>query len=408
MDPDGVEPDPVIIVVNHPRSFIDIALVDGDGPRVRAKRTAQAEAIALLLQDLQTASPGIPVMAIGDYNAYQFNDGYTDPIAVITGHPTPDDQIVVDASPDLVEPDFVNLTDFLPSSEQYSFVFAGTPQAIDHVMVNTAAFGLVQGYAIARGNSDFPEAPASLFAGDASRPERASDHDMPVAVFRFPPPSADLEVGLAAGAATAPAGGGVTYTITVTNGGPSTAQNVTVVAHVPGGDQTATLGDLASGATAAVVVPGTIDCATTDGATIVATATVSSDTADPNAANNDASASVMVTNPAPVISGLSASATALWPANHKMVDVDIAYSVADTCGATLALSVTSNEAVIGNGDGNTTPDWEVVDGHLVRLRAERAAAGSGRIYTITVTAIDAAGGTSQASVMVTVPHDQGK
>ena len=43
------------------------------------------------------------MISVGDYNAYQFNDGYTDPIAILKGAPTPDEQIVVDASPDLVE-----------------------------------------------------------------------------------------------------------------------------------------------------------------------------------------------------------------------------------------------------------------------------------------------------------------
>lgn len=179
--PDTSDEMPVIVVVNHPRSFIDIELLSGEGVRVRAKRTAQAEAIAALLQQLQTDNPTTPVIAVGDYNAYQFNDGYTDPIAVLKGTPTADDQVVVDASPDLVEPNFLNLTDGLPADQRYSFVFEGTPQALDHVLVNTVAQRLVTRYAVARNNADFPE--GALFAADTSRPERNSDHDMPVAYF---------------------------------------------------------------------------------------------------------------------------------------------------------------------------------------------------------------------------------
>ena len=192
VDAFGLNPRPVIVVVNHLRSFIDIELVGGEGPRVRAKRKAQAESTAGLLQELQTLNPGVAVISIGDYNAYQFNDGYTDPIATLLGTPTPDDALVVDESPDLVDPDFVNLTDTLPASERYSFIFEGTPQALDHVLLNSVAASYVQRYAIARGNADFPELPESLYSGDATRPERSSDHDMPVAYFRFPPPSADL------------------------------------------------------------------------------------------------------------------------------------------------------------------------------------------------------------------------
>jgi hypothetical protein len=53
--------------------------------------------------------------------------------------------------------------------------------------------------------------------------------------------------------------------------------------------------------------------------------------------------------------------------------------------------------------GLTSPDWQVVDNHHVRLRAERSLRGDGRVYTITITARDAAGGTSTRQVTVTVP-----
>jgi predicted extracellular nuclease len=127
VDPFGVNPGEVIVVVNHLRSFIDIELVSGEGVRVRAKRTAQAEAIAELLQDLQQQNPNMPVISVGDYNAYEFSDGYTDPISVLKGTPPPTDQIVAQQSPDAVDPDYVNLTDSLPRSERYSFIFEGTP-----------------------------------------------------------------------------------------------------------------------------------------------------------------------------------------------------------------------------------------------------------------------------------------
>jgi hypothetical protein len=153
---------------------------------VRAKRKAQGEFLADLLQTLQTGNPGVAVMSIGDYNAYQFSDGYTDPIATIKGTPTADDQIVVDESPDLVNPNFINLTDTLPADQRYSFIFEGTPQALDHMLLNTVAASFVTRYHIARNNTDFPEVPGSLFLNDATRPERNSDHDMPVAYLKFP------------------------------------------------------------------------------------------------------------------------------------------------------------------------------------------------------------------------------
>jgi len=100
---------------------------------------------------------------------------------------------VVDASPDLVDPNFINLIDELPVSEQYTFIFEGTPQVLDHVIINTVANARKTRIAIARNNADFPELPAAAFASNAARPERNSDHDMPVAYFSLvvaPPTSA--------------------------------------------------------------------------------------------------------------------------------------------------------------------------------------------------------------------------
>jgi predicted extracellular nuclease len=185
-DPEGPNPTPVILVVNHLRSFIDIELLGGAGPRIRAKRTAQAESLSRLLQQLQSDNPNVPVFSLGDYNAFQFSDGYTDPIGVLKGQPTPDEQIVVDGSPDVVDPNYINLTDSLPPAEQYSFVFEGTPQSLDHVLVNTVAAQMVQRYAMVRANADFPEVPPSLYLANPLRPERSSDHDMPVAYVTLP------------------------------------------------------------------------------------------------------------------------------------------------------------------------------------------------------------------------------
>jgi len=110
---------------------------------------------------------------------------------------------------------------------------------------------------------------------------------------------------------------------------------------------------------------------------------------------------------APTVTGASASPSVLWPPNHKMADVTVDYT-AQSCGGTTTcvLSVSSNEPVNGLGDGNTSPDWEVVDATHVSLRAERSGTGTGRIYTITITCTDQLGQTGEATVEVTVPHDQ--
>lgn len=111
----------------------------------------------------------------------------------------------------------------------------------------------------------------------------------------------------------------------------------------------------------------------------------------------------------PVISNVSANPNTLWPPNHKMVPVTVNYTATDNCPGPLAchLNVTSNEPVNSTGDGNTVPDWNIINNHLVDLRAERKGNGDGRIYTIYITCLDQYGNTTTTSTPVTVAHDQG-
>jgi len=108
----------------------------------------------------------------------------------------------------------------------------------------------------------------------------------------------------------------------------------------------------------------------------------------------------------PKITSAAATPPVIDDFNHKMVDVQIGYTATDNSGATVtALSIASNEPIDGLGDGDTSPDWEVIDAHHVRLRGERSGLGTGRIYTITITATDPSGNSATAFVEVSVPHD---
>ena len=172
------------VVANHLRSLSGVEEDSSDGRRVRAKRQAQAEFLGSLLSRLQSESPDAILLAVGDFNAYEFSDGLADVIGTLRGAPAPANQVVVNRSVDLVEPDFVDLcaTDaFLPPSERYSFVFDGNAQLLDHVLASAATVPRVTGLAFARLGSDFPEA----WRADATRPERLTDHDAPVVRLRL-------------------------------------------------------------------------------------------------------------------------------------------------------------------------------------------------------------------------------
>jgi hypothetical protein len=112
----------------------------------------------------------------------------------------------------------------------------------------------------------------------------------------------------------------------------------------------------------------------------------------------------------PSITGAFPVPDTLWPPNHKMREVAINYTVTDNCDppALIAcgLSVGSNEPIDGLGDGDTAPDWLVLNNHLVQLRAERSGTGDGRLYTVGITCQDTKGNASQTSVPVTVEKSQ--
>jgi hypothetical protein len=107
---------------------------------------------------------------------------------------------------------------------------------------------------------------------------------------------------------------------------------------------------------------------------------------------------------------------ALWPPNHRMVDVTYNVVAIDACDpnpAVTLVSVTSNEPddAQGGGDGHTTMDIQGAatgtDDRLVQLRAEREGAGAGRTYTATFRAVDGSGNGTNASANVLTPHDLG-
>jgi len=95
----------------------------------------------------------------------------------------------------------------------------------------------------------------------------------------------------------------------------------------------------------------------------------------------------------PRIAGLPASCT-LWPPDHRMVQVADVTATDDGSGvAALAADATGGDATI--------------DGGTIWARAEKAARGRERTYTLTARATDAAGNTTDGAAACVVPHSQG-
>lgn len=161
---------PVTIMNLHMRSRLGIET--SDSTRVRRKRHQQALSVSRMIARLQQAEPDIKLIVTGDFNAFEFTDGYAHVLWQIMGKEAGPGQALLPGS-DEFEPDLVNEILRLPRSERYSFVFDGSAQALDHILTSQAMHAFVSDVAYARGNADVP----AVRLDDGTTPLRASDHD---------------------------------------------------------------------------------------------------------------------------------------------------------------------------------------------------------------------------------------
>jgi endonuclease/exonuclease/phosphatase family metal-dependent hydrolase len=123
---------PFAVMGVHMRSRLNL-----EDPRVRAKRAAQFASVA---EELSLLPANIPVIVAGDWNSFANEINFRG---------------------------FTNLTTTLSAAENYSYVFDGQTQTLDHILLNQPR--LLSRVYFARGNADFPAA------------TRLSDHDGVVA-----------------------------------------------------------------------------------------------------------------------------------------------------------------------------------------------------------------------------------
>jgi uncharacterized repeat protein (TIGR01451 family) len=146
----------------------------------------------------------------------------------------------------------------------------------------------------------------------------------------------------------------------------------------------------------------------------IGTTTVTSTATD--TAGNTSTCSFTVTvidDSAPVITAVCANPDSLSPPNHKMVLVTVTVNATANAVGKLTSSiigVTSSEPQNGLGDGDESPDWQIIgptSPMQVYLRSERSRYGPGRTYTITVRCTDSSGNSCTATTTVFVPGTGG-
>ena len=138
-------PFPIGVVAVHQRSLIGVET----SQRVRAKRQAQAENLAAHLNAVQAAEPGVRLVVTGDFNAFEFNDGYVDVMGILTSSANLTNQVLS-----------------VPADDRYSYVHDGVAQVLDHSLTSAPLNKYVRAMNFAHVNAD---APAAM--------QPASDHD---------------------------------------------------------------------------------------------------------------------------------------------------------------------------------------------------------------------------------------
>ncbi|HET8774693.1 MAG TPA: lamin tail domain-containing protein [Thermoanaerobaculia bacterium] len=124
-------PFPIAVIAVHQRSLIGV-----DTPRVQQKRQAQAENLAGYINALPS---GTRLVVTGDFNAFQFDDGYVDVMGILTSTANLTNQVGLAAA-----------------NERYSYVENGVAQVLDHSITSAAMNAWVRGLNFAHANADKP------------------------------------------------------------------------------------------------------------------------------------------------------------------------------------------------------------------------------------------------------------
>ncbi|HYP18494.1 MAG TPA: S-layer homology domain-containing protein, partial [Chloroflexia bacterium] len=151
----------IIVIANHFSSKGgDDPLFGRWQPPIRsteAARHQQAASVNSFVDSILNADAGANVVVAGDINDFQFSETMN---ILETG--------VISGTGDI---ELQNLIETLPLSEQYTYVFDGNSQALDHALVSPNMFGYLVQYDVVHMNAEFDP--------------QASDHDPSVGRFNM-------------------------------------------------------------------------------------------------------------------------------------------------------------------------------------------------------------------------------
>lgn len=248
-----------------------------------------------------------------------------------------------------------------------------------------------------------------------------------VGAVRFPTCNpADMAI-TKTGPATATAGGPITYTITVTNNGPSTATNVIVTDHLPvqflnssafqcfqSGFATVTcnFGTMPSGASITFTIVGQVPSNVASTTTITNTATVTADQLDPDTSNNQASVqtTILVSADLQVLKTCKPDSTSAISGSNAVCAIQV-----NNLGPSDAQNVVLTDSILGStpftvssvvsslGSCSPTAITVPVSNAVISCSLGTVPAASGATITVTFTAQDGGNVDDTATVSSTTP-----
>ncbi|ADV81207.1 choice-of-anchor D domain-containing protein [Terriglobus saanensis] len=182
---------------NYPFYVIDVHLTPRDnigdttlGPDVRAHRAAQAAALSALVQQYQTA--GGNVIVAGNFNAYEYSDGYVDVLGVVTGSPASATTVTL-YTPTSTTAALNDFTTSIATLQRYNIIERGNAASLEHILASatvpdsSTASASLASYMTDVTQPHFSTDFAAINTNDTTTAAGLTPHDGQVVAFLIPP-----------------------------------------------------------------------------------------------------------------------------------------------------------------------------------------------------------------------------
>lgn len=213
---------------NYPVTVINVHMTSRDnigdatlGPDVRVHRAAQAADLSSLVQSYQSA--GDNVIVAGNFNAFQFNDGYVDVLGVVTGSPASASVVTLYQATNTTSP-LTNFTASVTANSRYNYIDRGNAESIEHILASSTvsdtstASASLASYVSAVTQPHFTADFAAINTNSSTAAAGLTPHDGFVVAFAIPPVPTTASISASAiNFGSVDIGASATQTVTITN-----------------------------------------------------------------------------------------------------------------------------------------------------------------------------------------------